>query len=107
MSALYTITFYAAVDKLQKRPQQFRGDVVLDFTFDDRITCRLVDPALRGRGFYRLAKRDEGTLWCRGEDADDQRALAVAFALSPGFKMECANYAHHAEFIISLAGRAA
>lgn len=99
MSALYTITFYAAVDK---RPRQFRGEVVLDFDFEDRITCR----AAHGL-FYSFAKRDEGTLWCRGEDIDDQRALAVAFALSPGLRMQHASYAHSEEFIISLADRAA
>jgi hypothetical protein len=103
---LYPITFYSSVDKLHQDPRQWRGGVVFDFDFDDTITCRPIDETLQG-GFFRLYKRDEGTLWCRGTEEVDQLALAVAFALSPGLRMTCVSYTQHDEWLIAVADRAA
>ena len=106
MSALYTITFYVAFDRLHEQPQQRRGAVIFDFDFEDTIACRLLDPDGLS-GWYRLRRRDEGTLWCRGVDEIDVRALSVAFALSSGLRLDRVDYASHVEWFISLADRAA
>jgi hypothetical protein len=103
---LYPITFYASVDRLHQDPRPWRGGVVFDFAFEDTITCRPIDETLHG-GFFRLYKRDEGTLWCRGTEEVDQLALAVAFALGPGLHMLRQPYPNHEEWLIAVADRAA